>query len=129
MTDEQLEKPHNTNQTTKADHAPSEEDRNLVDFAAIPWESPTVGVSVKQTLRGTHRIRLVEFTEEFIESDWCRKGHIAYVVNGTLEIDFGTRLVTFKAGDGLYIPPAESSKHKARVPHGTATLFIVEVEE
>ena len=101
----------------------------LIDFVAIPWESPAVGVSVKQTLRGKHRIRLVEFTEEFIESDWCRKGHIAYVVNGTLEIDFGTRRVTFTAGDGLFIPPEESSKHKVRVPNGAATLFIVESEE
>ena len=84
---------------------------------------------VKQAVRGNHHIRLVEFSEDFVEADWCRKGHIAYVVHGTIEIDFGTRVVTVNAGDGLFIPPGESSKHKARVPNGTATLFIVDKEE
>ena len=58
MTDDKSEKSRDTNQTEQEDHAESEEDSNLVDFVAIPWESPAVGVSVKQTLRGKHRIRL-----------------------------------------------------------------------
>ena len=117
------------NPTTREDQVVSEEDDYLVDFATIPWAFPEVGVRVKQVVRGNYRVRLVEFSEDFVEADWCRKGHIAFVVRGTIEIDFGTRVFTFKAGDGLFIPPDESSKHKARVPNGTATLFIVEKEE
>jgi len=30
------------------------------------------------------QIRLVEFTDEFVEPDWCEKGHIGYVLEGTL---------------------------------------------
>ena len=116
------------NPTTREDQVVNE-DGYLVDFATIPWESPAVGVKVKQATRGNHHIRLVKFSEDFVETDWCRKGHFAFVVRGTIEIDFGTRVFTFKAGDGLFIPPDESSKHKARVPNGTATLFIVEKEE
>ena len=115
--------------TSKEDQAVSEEDGYLIDFAAIPWKSSEVGVREKQAIRGNHHIRLVEFSEDFVEADWCRKGHIAFVVRGTIEIDFGTRVVTAKAGDGLFIPSEESSKHKARVPNGTATLFIVDKEE
>ncbi len=129
MNSENLDNWRETSPTTKEDHAVSEVDCNRIAFAAIPWESPAVGVREKQATRGNHRIRLVEFTDDFNESDWCRTGHTAYVVQGTLEIDFGTRIVTVTAGDGLFIPPDETSKHKARVPNGAATLFIVEIEE
>ena len=129
MNSRNLENSSKANPTTREDHAVREEDGNLVDFTAIPWKSSEAGVREKQPVRGNHHIRLVEFSEDFVEADWCRKGHIAFVVRGTIEIDFGTRVFTFKAGDGLFIPPDESSKHKARVPNGTATLFIVEKEE
>ncbi len=129
MNSKNLENSSKANPTTREDHAVREEDGNLVDFTAIPWKSSEVGVRVKQVVRGNHQIRLIEFSEDFVEADWCRKGHIAYVVRGTIEIDFGTRVVTVNAGDGLFIPPGESSKHKARVPNGTATLFIVDKEE
>lgn len=98
----------------------------LVEFSAIPWETPAAGVRFKQTRRADQCIRLIEFDESFVESDWCKKGHVGFVIEGTLEIDFGSRVIVLRAGDGLFIPPGESSKHKARVPSGSATLFVVE---
>lgn len=99
---------------------------NLIDFAGMPWESPAQGLRVKQVCRGDCRIRLLEFSEEFVEADWCRAGHIGYVIDGILDIDFSCQLVRFRAGDGFVIPSIESSKHKASVPCGRATLFVVE---
>lgn len=100
----------------------------LIEFAAMPWESPARGVCVKQVLRGNQRIRLIEFSEDFTEADWCIKGHIGFVIEGSLEIAFDGWVVKLNPGDGLFIPPGEATKHKARVRRGKATLFIVENE-
>ena len=98
----------------------------LIEFTAMQWESPAAGIRVKDVLIGDHRIRLIEFSEEFVETDWCRTGHIGFVIDGELEIDFDGRIVCLTAGDGLFIPPGEPSKHKAVAPNGKATLFVVE---
>jgi quercetin dioxygenase-like cupin family protein len=109
-----------------ADNKTNANDEVVIDFAAMPWESPARGVRVKQVLRGIHRIRLVEFSEDFTEADWCIKGHIGFVIDGSLEVDFDGRIVELHPGNGLFIPPGEASKHKACVRRGKATLFVVE---
>lgn len=45
-----------------------------VMFQELPWEEPGAGVRFKAFTRDGKRIRLVEFTKEFIEQDWCKKG-------------------------------------------------------
>jgi len=110
----------------KEDQIPSADTVHLIEFTTIPWESRATGVRLKQVQRGDQRIRLIEFSEEFVETDWCRTGHVGFVIDGKLEIDFGSHIVELSAGDGLFIPPGECSKHKAHVPRGKATLFVVE---
>lgn len=48
----------------------------LVDFKTIEWESPKPGVRQKTFSRDGQRIRLVEFSDTFMETEWCVKGHI-----------------------------------------------------
>lgn len=110
-------------------HAPDAHTESMIDFTAMPWESPAPGLRVKQVCRGNQRIRLIEFGEDFVEADWCTTGHIGYVVEGAFEIDFSGRVVRYRAGDGLCIPPGEPTKHKANVPNGKALLFVVEHSE
>ena len=68
----------------------------------------------------------MEFTREFVEADWCRKGHIGYVLEGMLEVNFAGRLVLFRPGDGLFVPGGEESKHKARALTDVTRLLLVE---
>ena len=62
-----------------------------VDLDSLPWEAPVVGVRFKRFEAGGRRLRLVEYTREFFEPDWCRAGHVGYVLEGRLEIDFSGR--------------------------------------
>ena len=101
-------------------------DKCKVDFESLTWQSPTSGVRFKAYQNEGQRLRLVEFTEEFIEPDWCTKRHIGYVLEGQIEIDFSGDIVRFKAGDGLFIPAGEANKHKANVVTETAKLVLVE---
>jgi quercetin dioxygenase-like cupin family protein len=95
-----------------------------IDFESLDWNSPDVGVRFKVHRQGGRQIRLVEFTREFIEADWCTRGHIGYVIEGRLEIDFDGTPVVFGPGDGLFIEAGE--RHKARVLTNLARLMLVE---
>ncbi len=95
----------------------------LIDFKNMDWEKPASGVRYKAYIRNNHKIRLAEFTEEFIEADWCTKGHIGYILEGSISIDFNGTIINFRAGDGLFIP--EGEKHKARVARGEKAVIIL----
>ena len=100
--------------------------RYRIDFKDIPWDAPAVGVRSKVHEQHGRRLRLAEFTREFVEHQWCTKGHIGYVLQGQMEIDFHGKIVRFRAGDGLFIPPGERHKHKARVLTDRVRVILVE---
>jgi ethanolamine utilization protein EutQ (cupin superfamily) len=101
-------------------------DKCKVDFEFLPWQSPMNGIRFKAYQNEGQRLRVVEFTREFIEPDWCTKRHIGYVLEGQMDIDFSGDVVRFKAGDGLFIPAGQAYKHKAKVVSETVKLFLVE---
>jgi hypothetical protein len=68
-------------------------DAKRIDFDALPWESPARGARFKVFRGGGKKVRVVEFTREFVEPDWCEKGHIGFVLKGELEVDFDGQLV------------------------------------
>lgn len=95
-----------------------------IDFQRLPWDSPARGVRFKAYEQNGRRLRLAEFTREFVEPDWCTKGHIGYVLEGRMEIDFDGELLTFGPGDGLFIQPGNN--HKAKVITDIAKVILVE---
>ena len=97
-----------------------------VDFESLPWESPAPGVRFKKCERQGRRLRLAEFTKEFVEPDWCVKGHIGYVLEGVIAVDFHGKEVVFVAGDGLFILPGTEHGHKARAITDSVTLILVD---
>jgi len=101
-------------------------ERYRVDFASLPWEQPAAGVRSKAWEQDGRRLRLAEFTRDFVEPDWCTKGHIGYVLEGRMELDFHGKVVTFGPGDGLFIPPGTGHGHKARVLTDVVRVVLVE---
>ena len=59
-----------------------------VDLNTMEWQSPLPGAKFKAFEKDNRKLRLVEFTKDFIEPDWCVKGHIGYVLDGEMEINF-----------------------------------------
>ena len=85
------------------------------DFETIPWQSALSGMRYRVCEQDGGRLRVVEYSSNFVEPDWCRNGHVGYVLEGEFEIDFNGRLVRFGAGDGIFIPPGEDHKHMPRI--------------
>jgi len=101
-------------------------ERCKINFETMQWESPAVGVRFKAYEQGSKKLRLVEFTKEFVEPDWCRKGHIGYILEGQLEIDFDGKAIPFGPGDGIFIPAGNKHKHKGRVLTDKVKAILVE---
>jgi len=97
-----------------------------VDFDALPWQSSLPGARSKVHRDGAKQLRLVEFTSEFVEPDWCEKGHVGLVVSGTLEIDFRGRAISYPEGAGIFIPPGPAGAYKARSVTAVTRLVLVE---
>ncbi len=97
-----------------------------IDFTGIPWEEPIKGLRFKATVQDGTRIRLAEFSKDFIEAEWCLKGHTGYLLEGSVEIDFNGEKIIFNQGDGIYIPPGEQSKHKTKVLSDKAVAILIE---
>lgn len=104
-------------------------DDGRIDFGSLEWHVPLPGARCKASQQGNRRIRLVEFTKGFVEPDWCRKGHMGYVLDGQMDVDFDGQVVRFSAGDGLAIPAGEGYRHKATVITDVVRLILVEDAE
>ncbi len=97
-----------------------------IDFGSMSWETPADGVRFKSYEQGGRKLRLVEFTKEFVEPDWCTKGHIGYVLEGQMEVDFDGKKIVFIPGDGIFIPAGGEHKHKAKVLTDVAKVILAE---
>ena len=97
-----------------------------ISFESIPWEVPAIGVRFKAHEQDGQKLRLVEFTKDFVESDWCTNGHIGYILEGRMEIDFNGKIIVFGPGDGVFIPPGPEHKHKGWVLTDKVTAILVE---
>ena len=97
----------------------------LINFENIPWEACAVGAEQKVFFKGDQQLRLLKFSDNFVEEDWCLKGHVGFVAAGEMEIDFNGEIKSFKKGDGLWIDGGEASKHKEIVGKGKQVELIL----
>lgn len=97
-----------------------------IDFDTVEWEQPEPAMRCKTVVRGDARFRLVEFEKGFREPDWCHAGHHGFVLEGEFQIEFAADVVVFRAGDGLFIPPGPSSRHKAMMLSDVVRLMLIE---
>jgi mannose-6-phosphate isomerase-like protein (cupin superfamily) len=97
-----------------------------VAFDEMPWETSPSGVRFKVRTIGSQQLRLLEFTRDLDHPHWCTTGHVGYVLDGEMEVDFGSGTVVFRTGDGVAIPPGEADKHRPRARTDRVRLIFVE---
>ena len=99
-----------------------------IDFDAMEWQEGRPGVRHKVYSEGSRLIRLVEFATSEGDPHWCDRGHIGFVLAGGLEIDFNGNVLSFSAGDGLFIPPGAASSHRGlAITPGTRLIMVEDV--
>lgn len=99
-----------------------------IDFEGMEWQQVRPDVRQKVYCEGSRQIRLVEFETSDGAEHWCEAGHIGYVLKGALSISFNGEVVSFEAGDGLFIPAGAVSKHRSvAIASGTRLLMVEDV--
>lgn len=98
----------------------------VIPFHEIDWQTVGPYCRVKVLSSGQQQLRLVEFQKGFEEEGWCEKGHIGYVVEGSLEIEFPDQTVSAQAGDAILIPGGHPTRHRAHVIGESVQLLLFE---
>jgi len=99
--------------------------QNKIDFQSLSWQTPMTGARFKAAVLGDKRLRFVEYTKE-MAPHWCEKGHIGYVLEGRMEIQFDGGTATFNAGDGVFLPPGPEHRHMAKILSDVVRVVFVE---
>ena len=97
----------------------------LINFKKLNWEKPQKGVEQKVYSDGTVKMRLLRFLDNFVEDEWCLKGHIGFVLNGEMKIDFNGEIKNYNKGDGIWINEGPDSKHKVIIEKGNQIELIL----
>lgn len=98
--------------------------KHLINFTNISWTEVGKGARYKVFKSESQQIRLVEFSEGFIEEDWCSRGHVGYIIEGSCSIDFNGKMELYKEGDAFIISK-EEDKHKLIMNKGERALLIL----
>jgi quercetin dioxygenase-like cupin family protein len=98
-------------------------DQYKVAFNEMEWEPVREGVRHKVYLHRNTKLRLVEFTQGAPGGEWCMKGHIGYVLDGQLEMDFDGNAQLYGPGDGVFIPAGQYHQHQGKALTETVTMI------
>ena len=99
------------------------------DFFSIPAtvERGERGESVSRTsLNGDLRLRVVEYGPGYIADHWCDRGHVFFVLAGTIEIELlDGRTFSLEPNKSFVVSDNGDASHRVSTKSG-GTAFIVD---
>lgn len=103
-----------------------------IPFQTIDWTSiekvehrGETGVAFWQTIQlGGLRIRLVEYSKDYLADHWCEKGHIVHCLEGSFITELSTGEKTTLSKNESYVVSDELSSHRSFSENGVKLLII-----
>lgn len=71
-------------------------------------------------------MRLLELAKDLDHPNWCKVGHIGYVLKGELEIIFVDEIIRYSEGDAIIIESGEQEKHIPKPISEKVSLLLIE---
>lgn len=107
--------------------------KNNIPFMLTDWDSiPKIefngekGVSYWRTLViGGIRMRIVDYSEDFVADHWCEKGHILYCIEGEITIKLKDERI-FNVRKGMSFIVSDSSDAHFVSSEKGAEVFIID---
>ena len=100
----------------------------IADWPHLPAiEHPgETGTSFWRTLQfGGLRVRVVEYSANYLADHWCQKGHVMYILEGEMETELADGNKFMMTKGMTYVVSDEMSSHRSFSREG-AMLFIVD---
>jgi hypothetical protein len=99
-------------------------DWSSVPVVVQPGETGTASVQTRNL--GDITLRIVAYSLGFKADHWCAKGHIVYVISGSLVIEYKDQTRTsLSAGMNWHAPDDANPPHRVLCEAG-ATVFIID---
>jgi quercetin dioxygenase-like cupin family protein len=99
-------------------------DWSSVPAVAQPGEAGTASVRARNL--GEITLRIVAYSPGFKADHWCAKGHIVYVITGSLVIEYEDQTrISLSAGMSWHAADDANPPHRVLCEAG-ATVFIVD---
>ena len=104
-----------------------------IPFGTTDWSTVTAtthagetGTALWRTREfGAIRVRIVEYSANYLADHWCTKGHILFVLEGELETELADgRTVLLRPGMSYQVAD-NAEPHRSRT-RGGAKLFVVD---
>ncbi|MDO8898825.1 MAG: DHCW motif cupin fold protein [Bacteroidales bacterium] len=108
------------------------ENMNSIPFQTINWDLvPKTehigekGVAHWQTLQLPGlRIRIVEYSSDYLADHWCKKGHIVHCLEGEFESELQTGEKLTLTKGMTYVVSDDLSSHRSSTQKGVKLLII-----
>ncbi len=98
-----------------------------VNFAEIEWQSTPEGARFKACEINGKQVRLLEFGRNFEHPDWCSRGHLGFLLEGEMRVEFENGAdIIYRAGDLLHIPPGEADRHRPSALSENVRIIFLE---
>lgn len=100
---------------------------NTIDWSQIQKteHKGETGTSFWQTITlDGLRIRLVEYSANYLADHWCEKGHVVHCLEGEFETELATGQKTILTKGMSYIVSDELSSHRSYSKNGVKLLII-----
>lgn len=103
-------------------------------FTVTDWSNVTPvehpgerGSATWRTLTiGALRVRIVDYTPDYLADHWCERGHVLYVLEGELDTELRDgRTFKLKPGMSYTVSDSGDAAHRSSTATG-AKLFIVD---
>ena len=103
-----------------------------IPFQTIDWsavekiEKPGItGTATWQTMQYPGlRVRIVEYSKDYIADHWCQKGHIVYCLEGEFESEMENGEKFILTPGMSYIVSDDVSSHRSNTVSGVKLLII-----
>lgn len=99
-----------------------------IDWSTLPKVEykGTAGVAIWQTIQFPGlRVRMVEYSPDYVADHWCQKGHVVLCVAGEFVSEFEDG-ASVALNEGMsYVVSDDMSSHRSITTSG-ATLFIID---
>jgi len=104
----------------------------MIPFQKIDWSSAEktehkgdTGVAIWQTIQFPGlRVRLVEYSSNYLADHWCQKGHIVHCLSGEFISELNTGEKIKLATNDTYIVSDDASSHRSTSADGAKLLII-----
>ncbi len=103
-----------------------------IPFQTIDWTiiekveyKGITGIATWQTMQYEGlRVRIVEYSENYLADHWCQKGHIVHCLEGGLESEMENGQIFTLTKGMTYVVSDDLSSHRSLSKHGVKLLII-----